>query len=105
MRCGGIDINDYPLKPKHMVFIKRSVLDTGLPSDFFDAIVCVLTIEHTGLHVYGQTALDANADIKAMRALWSVMKPRSYLFLATKPSAPGLACLALRAVKRRESIK
>jgi len=49
----GLDINDYPYKPRQMVFIKRDTRDTGSPSNFFDAVVVVVvpTIEHIGLPV------------------------------------------------------
>ena len=79
----GIDINDYPFKPKRMIFVKRDIRDTGLPSNFFDAVVCVSTLEHIGLPVYGQENLDLEGDYKAMREIWRILKPGGYLFLTT----------------------
>jgi len=79
----GIDINDYLYKPAAMVFVKRDVRDTGLPSNFFDAIVCVSTIEHIGLPVYGQQGMDLNGDIRTMREFYRILKPGGYLLLTT----------------------
>ena len=79
----GIDINDYPLKPKQMIFVKRDIRDTGLPSNFFDAVICVSTLEHIGLPVYGQEKLDLEGDYKAIQEIWRILKPGGYLFLTT----------------------
>ena len=53
-RVVGIDIRDYPFKDKRMLFLKRNIMDTGLPDSIFDAIVIVSTIEHVGLESYGK---------------------------------------------------
>jgi SAM-dependent methyltransferase len=79
----GIDINDYPYKPAAMVFVKRDARDTDLPSNFFDAVVCVSTIEHIGLPVYGQEGVDLGGDIKAVREFRRILKPGGYLILTT----------------------
>jgi len=79
----GLDINDYPYKPRQMVFVKCDVHDTGLPSNFFDAIVVVSTIEHIGLPVYGQVGFDIDGDVKAIEELRRILKPGGYLIITT----------------------
>ena len=85
----GIDINDYPFKPKYMRFVKGDVRDTGLPRNFFDAIVCVSTIEHIGLPVYGQKQVDLDGDVRAIRELHRILKYGGYLFLTTPFAGRG----------------
>ncbi|MEM0241400.1 MAG: class I SAM-dependent methyltransferase [Candidatus Nezhaarchaeales archaeon] len=82
-RVVGIDIRDYPFRNKRMYFVKRNVMDTGLPDNIFDAIVMVSTIEHIGLSVYGQLTLNNEGDIKCMRELHRIMKPGGLLILTT----------------------
>ncbi len=78
-----MDINDYPYKPRQMVFVKRDVRDTGLPSNFFDAVVVVSTIEHIGLPVYGQVGFDVDGDVKTIEELRRILKPGGYLIITT----------------------
>ena len=79
----GLDINDYPYKPRQIVFAKRDVRDTGLPSNFFDAIVVVSTIGHISLPVYGQVGFDVDGDVKAIEELHRILKPGGYLIITT----------------------
>jgi len=71
----GLDINDYSHKPRQMVFVKRDVRDTGLPSNFFDAVVVVSTIGHIGLPVYGQVGFDVDGDVETIEELRRILKP------------------------------
>jgi len=82
-RVVGIDIRDYPFKNKNTHFIKRNVLNTGLPDNIFDAVIMVSTIEHIGLKVYGQKIIDDDGDIKALKELHRILKPGGYLLLTT----------------------
>jgi hypothetical protein len=66
-RIVGLDIRDYPFKNKRVYFVKRNVLNTGLPDEMFDAIFVVSTIEHIGLSAYGQLTLDDEGDVKVMK--------------------------------------
>jgi SAM-dependent methyltransferase len=79
----GLDINDYPYKPRYMVFVKRDARNTGLPSNFFDAIVVVSTIEHIGLPVYGQVGFDVDGDVETIEELRRILKPGGYLIITT----------------------
>lgn len=79
----GLDLRDYPFKNTHMQFVKSNITNTGLPSNSFDAIFLVSTIEHVGLDVYGQTLLDEEIDISGVRELVRVLKPGGRLLLTT----------------------
>jgi SAM-dependent methyltransferase len=79
----GLDISDNPYKPRQMIFVKRDIRDTGLPSNFFDAVVVVSTIEHIGLPVYGQVGFDVDSDVKAIEELRRTLKPGGYLIITT----------------------
>jgi SAM-dependent methyltransferase len=82
-RVVGIDIRDYPFKNKRMLFLKRNIMDTGLPDSIFDAIVIVSTIEHVGLESYGQTVKDTDGDLRAMNELTRILKPQGIIILTT----------------------
>jgi len=82
-RVVGLDIRDYPFKNRKMLFIKRNVLDTKLPNNVFDAILVVSTIEHIGLSVYGQLTLDDEGDVKAMKELYRILRPKGIMILTT----------------------
>ncbi|MEM1510031.1 MAG: class I SAM-dependent methyltransferase [Thermofilaceae archaeon] len=77
------NVKRHPFKNKRMRFIKRNVLNTVLPSNIFDAIIMVFTVERRGLDVYEQPTLNDEDDIKAMRELHRVMKPNGLLILTT----------------------
>jgi len=85
----GLDINDYSHKPRQMVFVKRDVRDTGLPSNFFDAIVVVSTIGHISLPVYGQVGFDVDGDVETIEELRRTLKPGGYLIITTPFAGRG----------------
>jgi len=73
-RVVGIDIRDYPLKGRGINFVKGNLLKTGLPSEFFDAVIIVSTIEHVGLRAYGQLDLDDEGDLRAIKEVGRILK-------------------------------
>jgi hypothetical protein len=66
-----------------MAFVKRNVVDTGLPSEFCDGVFLISTIEHVGLRRYGQTVLDDDLDFEAMSELVRLLKCGGLVFLTT----------------------
>jgi len=79
----GLDVRNYPIKSRGMPFIKRSVIDTQLPSEAFDAAIMISTIEHVGLSTYGQSTRDSDGDVKAMSELYRILKPKGILIVTT----------------------
>jgi len=59
--------------------MKRNILNTGLPNNLFDAILVISTIEHAGLSAYGQIVLDEEGDVKAVRELYRILKPKGII--------------------------
>jgi len=82
-RVFGLDLRDYPFMNKLMFFVKRNVIDTKLPSDFFDGILVISTIEHVGLQAYGQCMRDLDGDIEALKELKRILKPHGVIALTT----------------------
>ncbi|WP_455277748.1 class I SAM-dependent methyltransferase [[Eubacterium] cellulosolvens] len=83
LRVVGLDIRDYPFRSKKMVFIKRNIMDTGLPNQKFDAIIVVSTIEHVGLNAYEQLTLDNDGDLIAMKEFYRILKPMGIIIITT----------------------
>ena len=82
-RVVGLDIRDYPFKCKHMSFIKRNVVDSGLPDCLFDGVIMISTVEHIGLGIYGQTVLDNSLDSTAIGEVFRILKQGGILMLTT----------------------
>jgi SAM-dependent methyltransferase len=66
-----------------MTFVKRNVLDTGLATGIFDAVIAVSTIEHVGLHEYTQSIMNDYGDVCAIQELYRILKPQGILLLTT----------------------
>jgi SAM-dependent methyltransferase len=82
-RVVGLDLRACPFRSEKMFFVKRNIMDTGLPDNFFDAIVMVSTVEHIGLSAYTQLTFEDNGDFKAMAELYRVLKPNGVLLMST----------------------
>lgn len=77
----GIDLRKYPLAHRNLEIVVGMVEEWSGPSEPFDAIVCLSSIEHFGLGAYGEDAGDALADQKAMTLLRGWTKPAGVLIL------------------------
>lgn len=82
----GIDLREYPSKPKNMKFMREDIRTIKLEKDLYDVIVSISTIEHIGLDGYGTEIKDDNGDFVAMKRLKEALKP-SGRFLITVPYA------------------
>lgn len=85
-RVVGIDIREYTWKNHRMQFCKRDIRRTELPSELFDIVIAVSTIEHLGLNIYDQYS-DAGSllsgDIEAIQELHRILKRGGLLVLTT----------------------
>jgi len=85
----GLDIQDHPMRNSREVFIQANVINTNLPSETFDVILLVSTIEHVGLDTYGQVILADDADFWAMQELRRLLKKDGVLLLTTPYEGGG----------------
>lgn len=81
-RVWGIDQRSYPVRHPNFEFVRCDVCQLTFPESFFDAVVCLSTIEHVGLGFYGDTRQD-RGDLAAVRELRRVLKPGGKLILTT----------------------
>lgn len=79
----GLDIRNCPFKNKKMLFVKRNIMNSGLPDGTFDAAILISTVEHIGLSAYGQLTLEDYGDINAMKELHRILKPDGILIMST----------------------
>jgi 2-polyprenyl-3-methyl-5-hydroxy-6-metoxy-1,4-benzoquinol methylase len=79
----GLDVRDYPFRSKYMTFVRRNMIASGLPDNFFDAILVCSTIEHVGLNVYQQIDLDSSLDARAVHELARILKPGAAMMVTT----------------------
>jgi len=80
-RVVGLDIADHTMRNSREAFVQTNVLNTGLPSETFDVIVVVSTIEHIGLESYSQDLLSENGDLLAIEELRRLLKRDGVLLL------------------------
>lgn len=70
--------------PAECEFHVESILGTSLPESFFDAVICLSTLEHIGMPHYEQDPFEDGDDL-ALNEMWRVLKPGGLLIL-TMPS-------------------
>ena len=82
----GIDIRPY-MNPLFKFFLEDA-RSTRFGNGTFDQVLCVSSIEHFGLLWYGEIQLDPEADVKAAREIYRILKPSATLIL-TAPFGTG----------------
>ncbi len=76
----GIDVRKYENQHPNLIFVQSDISKTPFPSEFFDTIIAVSTIEHIGLG-YGKTPLYNNGDKLAMKEIYRILKPSGKLII------------------------
>lgn len=99
----GIDIREYHFKHKNFKFIKD---DFNLHefSNKFDIIVDISAIEHFGLHTFSNLELDFDADKKAIKKVYSLLKPKGQ-FIFTAPFGVSELVGSFERIYSNEDIK
>lgn len=69
----GIDIRDFPKRHPNLVFINEDICQNSLPSNFFETVIAVSSIEHVGLGAFGDPIL-AKGDKIALKETLRVLK-------------------------------
>ncbi|MGB9684418.1 MAG: class I SAM-dependent methyltransferase [Candidatus Bathyarchaeales archaeon] len=68
----GIDIRPYPNAPFR--FIQEDIRRTSLPTEYFDQIVAISTIEHVGMNCYGNSWIDpVHGDRMAILEMYRIL--------------------------------
>jgi SAM-dependent methyltransferase len=75
----ALDLNPYPLTHPRLKAVVADVREWS-PDRTFDVVLCISTLEHIGLAVYGGAA-DANADAAAVQRLFELTTPDGTLVL------------------------
>lgn len=78
----AVDQLPYALKHPNLVAIQADIGKLCLPSNFFDTVTCVSTIEHIGIGHYGDPS-GKDGDKAAIKELRRVLKPGGKLLLTT----------------------
>lgn len=76
----GIDVRNYPLKHPNFTFVQGDICKTSFPSDFFDIITAVSTIEHIGMAVYNDPKYP-DGDKKAIKEMRRILKPGGVIIM------------------------
>lgn len=83
----GLDIAAYPFQHPNINFVKTDVCKTDFPSDFFDIVIAVSSIEHVGLGHYGDPII-RDGDVKALTEIRRILKPEGKLILTLPYGKP-----------------
>jgi SAM-dependent methyltransferase len=62
-------------------YVKANILLHEFPVQSFDICVSISTIEHVGLPAYGQTILDDEGDVKAMKKIYRWLRRGGYAII------------------------
>lgn len=73
--------------PEGVQFFQRSIIDSGLPMNYYDAILAISTVEHIGLPHYDQPII-RDGDKLALHSIYHHLRPDGYLVLTVPVGAP-----------------
>jgi len=80
-RVTGIDIRTYHFKHQNFEFEKGDFNSHDFKGRTFDVVIDISAIEHFGLHTFSNMELDMDADKKAVRKIYDMLKPNGQLIL------------------------
>jgi len=86
-RVVAVDQDEYLARHRNLSFVRGDICRLSFHSNLFDVAVCLSTIEHVGLGFYGDP-VRPQADLAAIREIWTVLKPRGRLLLTTPFGRP-----------------
>ncbi len=72
-------------------FLHRDIRTLNLPSNSFDTVLNISTLEHIGLIAYDQKVKDELGDLKAMRNIRRLLKPNGVLIFTGPYGKGGLS--------------
>lgn len=83
----GVDVQDYPFRHTNFHFHKEDIFRWN-PTEKFDSIILLSTIEHFGLGGYGDSVVE-DPDTKAVERITGWLKPGGQTLVTTPFGRPG----------------
>ena len=83
----GMDFRPYPFTHKNFRFIQRDILSWFSPTEEFDFVISISTIEHVGLSAYGDPIRDEGDKI-AVEKLWHCLRKGGDLIITVPAGKP-----------------
>ncbi len=78
----GLDSRNYPYFHPNLRFTRANVLLLPFKDKSFDLVTCISTLEHIGLGFYQDPIEEENADFKAMKEIYRVLKDKGTLLIS-----------------------
>ncbi len=78
----GVDMRDFPYKHPRFEFVKSDITNMTFADESFNVITCISTIEHIGLGYYQDSRGIIDADGKAMKEMYRVLKKDGLLLVS-----------------------
>ncbi len=79
----GVDLRDYQFKHPNLTSLKGDFTELKLPSESFDAVIAVSTIEHIGKSVYGSNVY-TDGDARTTEKIFTILKVQG-IFIMSVP--------------------
>jgi SAM-dependent methyltransferase len=87
----GIDIRPPAVAFPGVHFIQGDVIQYPFEPHSFDVVTAISTVEHIGLHAYGNVEADPQGDLHALQAVQHALKPSGRLILTVPFGKLGMA--------------
>jgi SAM-dependent methyltransferase len=81
VELNSLDLNDKPIKNPGVKFTVGDIRKTIYPSDYFDIISCISTLEHIGVAGRYGSDDDPDGDIQAMEEMKRILAPDGIILL------------------------
>lgn len=78
----GYDFREYPYVHPNITFKQGDICKMPFTDNFFDAVVCLSTIEHLGIGFYDDPKKIEFADVEGMKEIFRVLKSKGRLILS-----------------------
>ena len=83
----AVDQSEYLARHPNLGFVQADICQLSFPSNLFDVVVSVSTIEHVGMGFY-KDPVRSQGDVAAVQEIWRVLKPRGRLLLTVPFGKP-----------------
>ncbi len=87
----GIDIRPTAAEFPGVHYVQGDVIKYPFEASSFDVVIALSTVEHIGLHAYGNLEADPEGDLHALQAIRRILKPGGRLLLTVPFGRRGSA--------------